>query len=196
VLLVPAFAETIEIEPLDKWLKHQSTFKTVTANFLQKRKLTTLNKEVVTEGKLWVEYPAKFHWQMGIPSKAVILRNGDDMQFQNFGKGTVSSFKADSDEGRRYAFMTSSFANSAEEFLKSFEIERTWKKEGVYFCLFKPKSIAVRKRVPFLALGIQQTTNQLALFEMHLKDKSVIRTEFVDYKSNVKVDSTKFKLIK
>ena len=131
---------------------------------------------------------------MGTPAKAHIIRNKDDMQFVNIRKNTLDSFKANSSEGKRYAFMTSKFAESLEEFQKAFSVTKVWEENGVHYTLFQPKQSALKKRVPFLALGIYLKQNKLGLFEMHLEDKSVVRTTFTNYKTNVAVDEEKFVL--
>jgi len=180
------------LAPLGKWLESQQDVISAKADFIQSRKLAALDREIKTSGKLWIKYPDKFHWQMGIPTKANIIRNGSDMQFINIRKNTISSFKAKSSEGRRYAFMTSKFAPNLKDFLTSFTVKRVWEEKGVHYLLFQPKQSKLKKRVPFLALGIIKKQNKLILFEMHLQDKSIIRTTFSNYQTNVSVDDSKF----
>jgi outer membrane lipoprotein carrier protein len=195
LLSASLLGEQWDLNPLKTWLEAQAEVRSVEANFIQKRKLATLDREIETEGKLWVNYPDRFHWQMGEPARALIIRNGDKMQFYNKQTDQLSSFGVTSDEGRRYAFMTSSFATSLEEFQKGFEIKKVWEEDGVYYVLFQSKNSTLQKRVPFLALGIYRKSNKLGLFEMHLEDKSIIRTTFTNYQINGAVPEEKFRLM-
>jgi len=178
---------------LDVWLKSQVGYQTVEADFVQTRKLETLNKPIRNKGKLWVSYKDnQFRWDIGEPVKVHILRTGDDILYVDLRRKKKEVVDADSKKGRQFSFLTNKLAKNIEEFEKEFKFIKTETKDGVYYALFEPKKKSMKKRVPYLALGIRVQTNKLALFEMHLVEATVIRTEFTRYEVNKKIEAVIF----
>ena len=67
----------VEKVPLQKWLAGQKNYQSAYAEFVQTRKLTALNKPLVSKGEKWAKRPDQFLWKMGKPAQVTVLRNAN-----------------------------------------------------------------------------------------------------------------------
>lgn len=192
VSVAPLFAG-MNKAPLEKWLKMQQGYDSVYAEFVQTRKLATLNRPLVYKGRMWVKRPNLFLWKMGDPALVMVLRKGDSYLYLDKEKNEAVRMGADSRYARQFKMMTGDMGENISEFEKRFRIRKTEVKGGVYHVAFSPVNRQFRKRVPWLILSIHLRSNRMAGFEIHLEDKSVISTNFTRYSLNVAIPDSRFK---
>jgi outer membrane lipoprotein-sorting protein len=192
-LAASALSAQIDKAPLGEWLKSQKDYKSVYAEFVQTRKLPTLTKPLVNKGKMWAKRPDLFLWEMGEPAVITVLRKKENYLYLDKEKNEATQMGADSRYARQFELLTGDMGGDLAEFEKRFTIKETKVVKGIYHATFAPSNRQFRKRIPWLILSVHLKTNRTAGFEIHLKDKTVIRTQFTKYSLNVAIPDSLFK---
>jgi len=192
VLATSALSAQIDKAPLEQWLKSQKDYKSVYAEFVQTRKLPTLTKPLVNQGKMWAKRPNLFLWKIGDPPVVTVLRKNDSYLYLDKEKNEAVTMDASSRFARQFEILTGDMGGDLVEFEKRFVIKETKVNKGIYHVTFAPVKRQFRKRVPWLILSVAMKTNRTAGFEIHLEDKSVISTKFTRYSLNADVADSQF----
>lgn len=74
----PQAADPTEAEAVaQRWLASAAKVQTLTVEFAQERKLRTLNRLLVRQGKLWFQRPGSFRWQIDEPPSLLAVKTAD-----------------------------------------------------------------------------------------------------------------------
>ncbi|MBK1791871.1 LolA family protein [Persicirhabdus sediminis] len=193
VSLVPARAS--DLAPLESWLAAQANYRSVQAEFIQTRQLASVRDPLTAKGEMWAKHPGYFLWDIGRPSKVRVVRNPAGYTYFNLAEMKAVVMAPDSRYAKQFAFLNAEMPASLAELQKRFKIEKTsMDAQKIFSVTMSPVARRMRSELPWVMFQIDSQKNQLVAFEIHLKDKTKIRTVFTKYQWNVKIPDSRFQL--
>jgi outer membrane lipoprotein carrier protein len=177
---------------LDAWLKRQTTITTLEATFKQERKLPSLKEPVSTTGKLMIQRPDLLRWELGSPIETLAVSDGKTMTLLQSADRSARQVASDSPQAKQFSFLGGSALASPEAFREAFEITDARVISGIFQYTLQPKERRMKTNVPWVFLDIDPTSNELRALELEMKDKSRIRTVFINTKLNGKLPASTF----
>jgi outer membrane lipoprotein carrier protein len=177
---------------LDAWLRRQATITTLEATFKQARKLPSLKDPVSTVGKLMIQRPDQLRWELGNPIETLAISDGKTMTLLQSADQSARQVASDSPQAKQFSFLGGSALASPEAFREAFEITDARFTSGIYQYTLQPKERRMKLNVPWFFLDIDASSNELRALELEMKDKSRIRTVFLNTKLNGKLPAGTF----
>ncbi len=192
LLLGQGLRAELDTAPLEAWLERQSSLRSLTAEFVQERKLPALDKPVRTRGKLSFIHPDKMRWELGEPAKTIAVSDGETATLIDVEERRARRVDADSPRARPFTLLGSDAFHSSENFHKAFEAVESRVTRGIYQLTLRPRDRSLRRHVPWLYLDIDPGKKELRALSVMLEDDSRIRTLFTSHQRNPEIDPAVF----
>lgn len=176
-------ADPPDMAPVKRWLSRQAEVRSVSADFIQERRLRALKKPISHHGKFWFKAPGSFRWELGTPAQTIAVQRADEGLWvlrpkKRQARRYTTEELAEEGGGQMAGFMESGFPRTYEDFLKNFTVTDVSRKDGAYIITTKLNdrraSIAVRK----IEFTVDATSMHLKRFYLRFRDTSSITTIF------------------
>ena len=187
----------VNIEPVEKWIEKQATMKSAIVNFTQERRLRTLKKPIIKEGKFWFRAPSTFRWEIGDPVEMIaVQREKDDLFVVKVKEKEIDQYSYEKviEEGSQngLSFLESGFPRDLASFQKNFSILSVQENQGFHEVQTKltdrRTSLGCRKIVFFLDLE----SHELRHVHLYFRDGSVMTNRFQSIQRDVPVPDSSF----
>ena len=155
--------------------------KSISADFIQKKKMSLFNKEIILKGKMNIGFPHYFRWEVDEPVKTIVTADGDTIKIwdEETGKTQTTSTKNNPVLKNIWAQVDSWFMGKYKQLAKDYDIEisKTEKSGGkIPVVVFIPRSAhlaTVMKSVTlFFSAPSPTSAGRCYLRKVILKDKS------------------------
>lgn len=189
---------------LEKWIKSTQNVRSIQADFDQVRYLKNVSRPLVKQGKLWMEKPNRFRWQVGEPPLmlAVHAKDGSfvflDTREKKARVWSREALLAQEQQGKEQgiAMMSGSFNASLADFDKRFEIQSAAPvpdQEGVWKIEMTLRDRQAAAFVKSMSFTLGTTDGTLRSFSINMRDGSRFETNVRSYHLNQAVDASVFK---
>lgn len=213
-LLTPPLANAAAPEEatraaLEQWLANSAKVKSVHATFDQLRQLKSVRRPLKREGKLWMQKPADFRWQIGAGDTdspdLLVQRAADGGLWVLDGKEkkarvwTKEALEAQEKEGKGQgvAVMQSMQAVSLAEFESKFKLregEPDPAYPGIWTFTLGLKDNKAAIFVTKVTLRVNVAEGSLHAFTLHMRDGSSMSTVIRSYQLNATLPASVFKV--
>lgn len=194
--LTAASASENHAELLDRWFDAQSKMKTWSADLVQIRHLKALKEPLKTRGRVWFSNPNRFRWELGSPVQTVAVREDSALIVIYSRLKRAERYPLDDDSTGQWrdalTLLESGFPQSREEMEKQFNIVGVELKESFAVLSMEPRSANTRKLLKEVRIGFSTEDMMLRSTELLFADKSRLRNEFTNGKSNMKLEPSVF----
>jgi outer membrane lipoprotein-sorting protein len=190
-------APEVNIEPVKKWIEKQATMKSAIVKFTQERRLRTLKKPIVKEGKFWFRAPSTFRWEIGDPAEMIaVQQEKEDLFVVKVKDKEIDQYPYEKvvAEGSQngLSFLESGFPRDLASFQKNFSILSVKENQGFHEVQTKltdrRASLGCRKIVFFLDLK----SHELRHVHLYFRDGSVMTNRFQSMQRDVPVPDSTF----
>lgn len=189
---------------LARWMEAAKKVKTVEAEFVQERLLSTVRVPLRRPGRLWMDHQTGlFRWQVGEPASMTVIRDADGRLKVFDGKAKtvrVWSREALMEEekagrGQGFAMLQSMQSPSLEDFDRRFEMKKAEplaedSQQWTFFLELKDRKAAVFVREIRMTMDVARGT--LSRLVIVMRDKSSLATVVTNQKLNGKIPSGVF----
>lgn len=206
-LAIAAAPEEATRAALEQWLANSAKVKSVHATFDQLRQLKSVRRPLRREGKLWMQKPADFRWQIGAEESPDLLvqRAADGGLWVLDGKAkkarvwTKEALEAQEKEGKGQgvAMMQSMQAVSLAEFETKFKFregEPDPAYPGIWTFTLGLKDNKAAIFVTRVTLRVNVAEGSLHAFTLHMRDGSSMSTVIRSYQLNAALPASVFKV--
>lgn len=192
-----ANAEPTPDEVLDTWLTKQASFKTWSADVTQTRKLKSLVRPLVSEGKVYFRQPNQFRWVLGDPPKTLAVRMDDALvivyprlkQAERYAYGDV----ADESLRQALALLDVGFPNDVTTFREQYDLLSATKAENDRWSIeLRPKSKEAQRIIGTIRLEVGGEDYLLFVTEVAFPDGSTMTNTFSGHELNPELDDALF----
>jgi len=190
---------------LEKWIKTSQSVTSIQSEFDQVRYLKNVARPLLKQGKIWMEKPDRFRWQVGDPPLMLAVHGKDgsfifmDTREKKARVWSKQALLEQEQQGKEQglAMMSGSFNANMADFDKRFEIQSAaqvpdqpdvWKVEMT----LRDRQAAVF--VKGLSFTVSTGDGTLRSFAIHMRDGSRFETIVRSYSINKAVDASVFKL--
>jgi outer membrane lipoprotein-sorting protein len=179
------------------WIRHQTNIQTVTAEFVQTRKLKALTEPLVARGRLWFEMPNRFRWELGQPAQTIIVRDQTQLWMISPRLKRAERYPLDGTIQGPWndalSLLESGFPRDVASFRKQYQLLSLTHTNGTYELQLQPTSTSARRMITRMGLVLGDTEFHLRANELTLADGSSIRNDFDHLQINPKFDADVFK---
>ncbi|HPA20485.1 MAG TPA: outer membrane lipoprotein carrier protein LolA [Verrucomicrobiae bacterium] len=182
---------------LDSWIGAQKAFKTWTADFTQTRALKSLNRPLVSTGKVWFSNPNRFRWETMNPAPTIAVRDADQMMViyprLKRAERYLLGGEASGPMGDALALLDVGFPRDRASFDARFRLVSVVPRNGRWELRMQPAKIVTRRLVPELTVQISTNDFELATFEVTFADGSRMRNQFTRQEPNAPIADDVFR---
>ena len=196
VFAVSADDHIIDVEPVKKWIEHQSSVQCVTADFIQERRIKSLKRPIVNPGKIWFMAPSYFRWELGTPVESIVLQREDELFLLRPLKKTGHRYSRAIGDARSSApgaiFLVAGFPRSYKEFTEKFTVTDVQQERGDFFFTVKVndrRTMLALRKIVFQVSSANFYTKGMVL---RFRDSSSISTHFSEVHENTKLNDSIF----
>ncbi len=199
----PAKAEVAaeKREIISKWLQLAARVPSVQGDFDQIRRLKNVNKPLIRAGKIWLEKPDHFRWQIGEPPTMLALRGKDgklivlDAREKKARVWTKEALMQSEQQG--IAMIGEGFGSSLAEFEKRFEIEDVEPVSGQpdvwkFSLVLRDRQAVLFVKNVFLTVSVAD--GSLRSFLIQMRDGSTMETVMKSYRLGESLKPDTFKV--
>lgn len=169
---------------LDRWCAAQTNIQTWTADLTQTRSLKVLREPLVSTGKVWVQFPNQFRWELGKPPQTIALRQSDHLlliypRLKRAEKYPINTSQAGPWKDA-LALLDASFPRNRAELESRFQVLSATQTNAVVQLVLQPRSSAARKFMT--EIHVVAHTNNFAPIatELRFSDGSRMRNDFTN----------------
>ncbi len=178
----------IPTAPIKKWIAQQKDVRSLSADFVQTRRLRMLRDPVARPGRFSFQAPGSFRWELGTPPETIALRK-DDAMFLISVKGRKylrqEPGALPKKPGMRdLPMMEFPLAADYADFIRRFEVRSLTQQGSRCTASILPRDPQARKFLQKIEVVFDTETGNLQAFEIAFRDGSALRNEF----SNVQVN--------
>lgn len=182
---------------LDSWIGAQKACKTWTADFTQTRTLKSLNRPLVSTGKVWFANPNRFRWETINPAPTVAVRDADQMMVIYPRLKRAERYRlgeeASGPMGDALALLDAGFPRDRANFDARFRLASVVPRSDRWELRMQPAKSVTRRLVPELTVQISTNDFELLTFEITFADGSRMRNEFVRQELNAPIADDVFR---
>jgi outer membrane lipoprotein-sorting protein len=195
--IAPWYAAAADSDALlQAWLGAQSRLKSWQASFTQTRTLKTLQRPLITTGRLWVATPNQFRWELGDPPRTIAMRNGADMlviypQLKRAERYSLAGPEAGL-LGEALALLDAGFPADRASFDARFRVKALLPANATWQIELEPARASTRRVLPLLRLWVATNDFSLIANEVRLPDGSRMRNDFTNATANSALEPTLF----
>lgn len=190
---------------LEQWLKTAAKTRTVQGEFDQIRYLKGVSKPLIRPGRIWMEKPSNFRWQIGEPPSMIAVRGKDDkltVLDSREKKARIWTHEAllqqeAEGKGQGIAMLGAGLGDSMAAFEKQFEINDVKPVEGRsgdYAFTLSLRDHTARVFVKSITLTVGVTDGALRSFVVLMRDGSRMETVVKKYVLNGDIGSDIFRV--
>lgn len=182
---------------LDSWIEAQKTFHTWSADFTQTRTLQSLNRPLVSTGRVWFASPNRFRWEAVSPAPTIAVRDADQMLViyprLKRAERYLLGEDASGPMGDALCLLDAGFPRDRKNFDARFRLVSVVARNACWEIGMQPARAATRKLVPSLSVLISTNGFSLTAFEITFADGSRMRNEFVRPEVNAPISDDIFR---
>jgi outer membrane lipoprotein carrier protein len=182
---------------LATWLSHQTNIHSITADFVQTRKLKALTDPLVARGRLWFEMPNRFRWELGQPAQTIIVKDASQLLMISPRLKRAERYPMDGSVQGPWndalSLLESGFPKDVASFRKQYHLISVAQTNGVYELQLQPTSTSARRMITRMGLVLDATNFILRANHLTLADGSSIRNDFENLHVNPELDPEVFK---
>jgi len=169
---------------LDRWISAQAKLQTWTADCTQTRMLKVLSQPLVTRGKVWVEVPDHFRWELGQPAQTIALRLPDQLMIIYPRLKRVEKYPLRAAQPGPWkdalALLEASFPRSRAELEAQFRITSITEANSLMEVTMQPKSASARKFMTEIRVNVSTKGFTPVATELRFSDGSSMRNAFTN----------------
>ncbi len=192
----PAQEKNVDVAPLRKWVDQQRDVRTISADFVQTRRLRVLRDPVSRPGRIWFSPPGRFRWELGRPPETIVLRRDRQAFLISVKKKEARAFPPDQVAEKNgmqdLPAMEFPMAVDYADFAARFDVLAVEVAGGRCDADILPRDAQAQKFLKRIRISFDVTTGQLLAFEVASRDGSVLRNEFSNVRLNGKIDPSVF----
>jgi outer membrane lipoprotein-sorting protein len=181
---------------LDAWFAAQAKVHSLSADFVQTRRLKTVVQPLVAQGHLWFAPPNQFRWELGQPAQTIALRHADDMFVIYPRLKRAEHYPLGASAPREWrdamALLDAGFPQTRKEFDAQFQTLSLTQTNSTWIVALQPRSAAARQVMPELRISLATNDFSLAATELVFVDGSRMRNDFNHEVINGTVDDNLF----
>jgi outer membrane lipoprotein-sorting protein len=181
---------------LDAWFAAQAKVHSLSADFVQTRRLKTFVQPLVAQGHLWFAPPNQFRWELGRPAQTIALRHADDMFVIYPRLKRAEHYPLGASAPREWrdamALLDAGFPQTRKEFDAQFQTLSLTQTNSTWIVALQPRSAAARQVMPELRISLATNDFSLAATELVFVDGSRMRNDFNHEVINGTVDDNLF----
>ncbi len=181
-----------EPSPFQKYMRFQSTVRTFTASFEQRKNIEILDEPVISKGTIVVSKPGKLWWNFDAPEKRLVVSDGKKIWDYDPELETVEIYDVSSNPDILRAVNTFKhlLGIGGEKIVKDYNVTTRTIDKKVSFTLV-PQIKELKEHIVEIVII---TDDQYHLLETSFtaSDKSKTVLRFSKMKENVRVDKTLF----
>ena len=169
---------------LDRWCAAQTNIQTWTADLTQTRSLKVLTQPLVTAGKVWVQLPNRFRWELGQPPQTIALHQPDQLLLIYPRLKRAEKYPLNTAQSGPWkdvlALLDSSFPRSRAELETHFQVLAATQTNAVLQLVLQPRSAAARKFMTKIHVIVRTNDFAPAATELRFSDGSFMRSDFTN----------------
>lgn len=177
-----------DLAPVRAWIEKGRALRSIAAEFKQERYLRTVNKPLVSVGRLWFTQAGALRWEIGSPPRVLALRERREADM------TVLDMKAQTrrtltpaalaEQRSPYAMLDAGFPASLEEFEKNFRVKEVETKGEEIRIETQTTDGRMAIAVMKIVFVLEATHQQLRAVEIWFRDGSKIVNTFTRVTEN------------
>lgn len=181
-----------------QWLNSAAKVKTLTVQFAQERKLRTLNRALVRQGKLWFQRSGDFRWQIDEPPSLIGIKTADSpLQWIDTKARTIrtTATKADgSAADPAMEIMQGLLSADTAKFAAQFRIlsAKTAESPGAWDIELDPRDRRTSIAVKTIELRVTPETGALHFFSVFMRDGSTLTTRVLQAQTDQPIPPAAF----
>jgi len=184
------------LAPIKKWISQQSNVRTLSADFVQTRRLRMLRDPVIRSGRFWFQAPGSFRWELGVPPETIAVR-GKDAVFLISAKARKFTRQDPSAPAAKgglpdLPMMEFPMARDYTDFARRFEVRSLKVEDSHCTANILPRDARAQKFLEKVEVVFNTETGTLFAFEICLRDGSALRNEFSNVQVNREIDPATF----
>jgi outer membrane lipoprotein-sorting protein len=169
---------------LNAWFEAQTGLRTWSAGVLQTRSLKALVQPLVSNGRVWVEFPDQFRWELGEPAQTIALRRHDELLVIYPRLRRAERYPLGGSQTGPWrdaaALLEAGFPRSRAELEARFRLLSVAQTNGVCQIALEPRNAMARKLMPELLVTLRVAPFALLATEMRFPDGSRMRNDFTN----------------
>jgi outer membrane lipoprotein-sorting protein len=168
----------------DRWFAAQTNILSWTADFTQTRALKVLTQPLVATGKVWVQVPGLFRWEVGDPPQTIALRQPDQLLliYPRLKRAERYSL-TDVPPGPlkdALALLDASFPRDRATMESRFRLLSATETNSMLQVTLEPKSSAARKFINEIMIAFRTNDFAITTTAMTFADGSSLRNDFTN----------------
>ncbi len=183
-----------DLAPVQSWIEKGRSISGLAAEFTQERHLRTVNKPLVSSGKLWFTAAGALRWELGAPPRLIALRreHGGVMTVLEPRDKVRRTFTPEELRDRKspYAMLDAGFPTSLAEFEKTFRIKSVETEGDRVRIETQVTDSRMAVAVMKISFVLDAATSQLRAFEIWFRDGSKIINTFTRVTENAAVPAS------
>jgi outer membrane lipoprotein carrier protein len=192
ILQVTVGAQSVvDTKPLHIWLKKQENIRSIQATFTQTRSLPSVRKPLTTTGKLTMQKPQRFRWELGDPASSMAISDGTTTYLMDMVKLQARKIGVDDPASKPFSLMASKAFENKDSFHQTFHIQQQTQVDAVFLYSLLLRDAAAAKHLREVILSISNDGDIKAI-ELVLSDQSRIKTTMNAVKLNAAIPATTF----
>jgi outer membrane lipoprotein-sorting protein len=185
-LCLAAFvSHAAESDPMfDRWFAAQTNILSWTADFTQTRALKVLTQPLVATGKVWVQVPGLFRWELGQPPQTIALRQPDQLlliypRLKRAEKYSLTDVPPGPLKDA-LALLDASFPRDRATMESRFRLLSAAETNSMLQVTLEPKSSSARKFINEIMIAFRTNDFAIAVTAMKFSDGSSLRNDFTN----------------
>lgn len=178
-------SQAAEPDPkFERWFAAQTNILSWTADFTQTRALKVLNQPLVSTGKVWVQVPGLFRWEVGDPPQTIALRQPDQLvlvypRLKRAEKYSLTDIPAGPMRDA-LALLDASFPRDRATMESRFQLLTAAETNSLLEVTLEPKSAGARKFITEINIAFRTNDFAIAMTAMKFADGSSLRNDFTN----------------
>jgi outer membrane lipoprotein-sorting protein len=168
----------------ERWFVAQTNILSWTADFTQTRALKVLTQPLVASGKVWVQVPNLFRWDLGEPPQTIALRQPDQLLliYPRLKRAEKYSLRDVPPGPLRdaLALLDASFPRDRATMESRFRLLSAVETNAALQVTLEPKSAAARKFINEIVIAFRTNDFAIASTAMKFADGSSMRNDFTN----------------
>lgn len=194
-----AAAEAVDTGPLQNWMGRQGEVATLRGGFRQERRLRTIRRPLVSEGRFWFAAPDRFRWEVGDPPKLVAVNTGSgEIIVSEPGKGKIQRYDLENpkeaEAAQRLGLFQPGLFGSWEQFQATFRVSGLEVQGHLMKAELRMRDSRMALAVLRVELLIDTRHDAVRAFELFFRDGSSVAVTFLDVAKNAAVADEVFTL--
>jgi outer membrane lipoprotein-sorting protein len=180
--------------PLLDWLARQQDVRSVSAEFVQERRLPSLRQPVTAKGRLWFRRPGFLRWELGDGPDTIAVSDGTTLTIVDATEKRARRLPFDDHRARQFTLLAGEAFRSVDAFRRTFELNDSRVASGIYQATLRPLDRRLRSKLPWVFLDIEPGSSRLRALELQLSDGSRIRSIFSNSRLNAAIPDDRFRI--